>query len=333
MYSNIPITETKKILDDVTRNNLVDTDTRQERLSWYDTITKQNYFRHKENITIQKEGLAMGAPSSSILSEIFLQHAEHSHLPYLTQKHKIINYFRYVDDILLIYDSTQTNIQTILENFKSIYPNLTFTGETEHENVLSFLDITIHKTPRNIKISIYRKPTFTDTIIPYTSNQPPQHKYSAVRFLYNRLNSYHLEKDEYQKELDTIHHILHNSSFPIPSRTQHTPKRPPPLPPTTESERILSTVTYSGKESKYITDLFRHSNIQVAFRTNSTSRNLLSHNTHQCDAFTQSGVYKLTCPGCGKAYIGQTGRYFTSRYHEHKLPSLTTRPPQISSDT
>jgi hypothetical protein len=114
----------------------------------------------------------MGAPSSSILSEIFLQHAEHSHLPSLTQKHKIINYFCYVDDILLIYDSTLTNIQAILEDFNSIHPNLTFTGETEHENRFSFLDITIHRTPRNIKISIYRKLTFTDTIIPYLQSPP-----------------------------------------------------------------------------------------------------------------------------------------------------------------
>jgi hypothetical protein len=89
----------------------------------------------------------MGAPSSSILSEIFLQHTEHPHLPRLTQKHNIINYFRYVDDILLIYDSSLTNIQAILEDFNSIHPNLTFTGETEHENSLNFLDITICRTP------------------------------------------------------------------------------------------------------------------------------------------------------------------------------------------
>ena len=228
MYSNIPITDTKKILDDITRNNFVDTDTRKELLTWHDTITQQNYFQHKENISIQKEGLAMGAPSSGILSKIFLQHTEYLHLPRLTQKHKIINYFRYVDDILLIYDSSQTNIQAILEDFNSIHPNLTFTGETEHENMLNFLDITIHKTPQNIKISIYRKPTYTDTIIPYTSNHPPQHKYSAIRFLYNRLNSYHLEQDEYQKELNTIHHILHNNSFPIPPTPSTHPNAPNP---------------------------------------------------------------------------------------------------------
>jgi hypothetical protein len=34
----------------------------------------------------------------------------------------------------------------------------------------------------------------------YTSNDPPQHKYAAVRFLYNRLNTYQLHMDEYKQE-------------------------------------------------------------------------------------------------------------------------------------
>jgi hypothetical protein len=29
------------------------------------------------------------------------------------------------------------------------------------------------------------------------------------------------------------------------------------------------------------------------------------------------GVYKLICPDCGKAYIGQKERNFSKRYNEH----------------
>jgi hypothetical protein len=77
------------------------------------------------------------------------------------------------------------------------------------------------KNPTKWKTSIYRKPTFTDTIIPYTSNHPAQHKYAAVKFLYNRLNSYELHGEEYQQEADIIHNILYNNSFPI------NPHKPP----------------------------------------------------------------------------------------------------------
>jgi hypothetical protein len=36
------------------------------------------------------------------------------------------------------------------------------------------------------------------------------------------------------------------------------------------------------------------------------------------DKFSKSGVYKLTCPDCHKAYVGQTGRQFSIRYREHQ---------------
>jgi len=80
-------------------------------------------------MVIQKEDLVMGAPSSSILYEIFLQHTEHSHLPRLTEKPKLINYFRYIDDILVIYGFLHTNIQAILDDFNSMHQNLTFTDK------------------------------------------------------------------------------------------------------------------------------------------------------------------------------------------------------------
>jgi hypothetical protein len=138
--------------------------------------TKLLQARHNNT---QIDGLAMGAPSSSIISEIFLQHSEHTHLPLPTQKHKLINYVCYIDNILIVFDSHLTNLHSILWDFNSLHPNLHFTEEIEQNNSINYLDITTHKTPTNVKITVYRKPTFTDTIIPYTSNHPPQHIYAA----------------------------------------------------------------------------------------------------------------------------------------------------------
>jgi hypothetical protein len=97
-----------KCLTNVLTQQYVNNDATQEILLWYDTITKQNYFSHNNTIYIQQEGLAMGAPSSGLIAEILLQHTEHTQLTRLTQKHKIINYCRYVDDILIIYDTNHT---------------------------------------------------------------------------------------------------------------------------------------------------------------------------------------------------------------------------------
>jgi hypothetical protein len=128
-------------------------------------------------------------------------------------------YFRSVDDILLIFYSNHTDIQEILSEFNTIYQNLKFTAETETENKINYLDINIHRTHTDWKISIYRKPTFTDTIIPYTSNHPTQHKVTAIRFLCNRLNTYYLVTEAYKQEVQIIQNILVNNSFRIRPRT------------------------------------------------------------------------------------------------------------------
>jgi hypothetical protein len=131
-------------------------------------------------IITQQDGLAMGAPSSSIISEIFLQYTEHNHLPSLTQKHNLINYYRYVDNILLVYDTTHTNIHSITKDFNSIQTKLQFTQDTENNNSINFLDISIYRLPHTVNVGVNRKPTFTDSIIPYKSNHPIQHKYTAI---------------------------------------------------------------------------------------------------------------------------------------------------------
>jgi len=183
MYSNIPIGETKTILTDTLRRELANPQAQQEILKWYDVITRQNYFTHNKDVITQYDGLPMGAPSSGLIAEMFLQHTEHKHLPHITHKHKIINDCRYVDDILIIFDSAHTNIQQILNDFNTLHPKLQCTAEMEKDHTLNYLDFSIHKTPTDINTAIYRKPTFTDAIIPYISNHPAHHKYATVRFL------------------------------------------------------------------------------------------------------------------------------------------------------
>jgi len=73
-----------------------------------------------------------------------------------------------------------------------------------------------------------------------------------------------------------------------------------------------------GRESTYITSIFRRSSLEIAFRINNNIRNLWMHKNRNPDKFSFPGVYKLTCPDCKKAYVGQTGRSFAMRYNVHE---------------
>jgi len=71
-------------------------------------------------------------------------------------------------------------------------------------------------------------------------------------------------------------------------------------------------------ETSYITNLFRRTELKIAFCTTSTIGNLLSHKNPTPDKFSLSGVYKVTCPDCIKTYIEQTVRHFATQYKENE---------------
>jgi hypothetical protein len=259
-------------------------------MKWFDTITIQNYFTHNGNIRIQNDGLTIGAPSYGLISELFLQQMQHLHLAYLTTKLKIIDYFRYMDDILLIFDSNHTDIQTIFNDFNVLHPKLKFTAEIETGCMINYLDITIHRTPTDWKMSIYRKPTFTNTIIPYTSNHPTQHKFAVIRFLYKRLHTYDLLTEDYTQEDQIIQNILESSLFPIHPQKPFSLKPRKQKEPNPKENKKWATFTYIGRETTFITNIFRQTNVKIAFRTNNTIGNRLMHKQQTTDNYTVRNI-------------------------------------------
>jgi hypothetical protein len=121
---------------------------------------------------LQERGLAVGAPTSSILSEVYVQYLENTTIYDILRAFKIEGYFRYLDDILIVYEGNTTNIKKVLNSFNNINPELTFSMEQEKDNKLNFLDITITKDANKLTYEIYRKPTTSDTIIPKDSCHP-----------------------------------------------------------------------------------------------------------------------------------------------------------------
>ena len=78
-----------------------------------------------------------GPPSSPVLSEIYLQFIENTKIYDILRHSKVEGYFRYVDDILLVYIDNLTNIEEILSLFNNITPGLTFTLEQEQDTSTS----------------------------------------------------------------------------------------------------------------------------------------------------------------------------------------------------
>ena len=96
----------------------------------------------------------MGAPTSSIFSKIYLQYIENTKFYDIHIKHQTEGYFRYVDDILIIYKESKTYIHNVLDAFNNTVPNQSFTLE-EVENKINFLDVTTTRNDSSLNFDIY----------------------------------------------------------------------------------------------------------------------------------------------------------------------------------
>jgi hypothetical protein len=220
MYTNIPQNELMQIIKNTLEHNNTPENQKQELIILVEAILNQNYMQHMNQQYKQNEGLAMGAPTSAILAEIFMQHHEHNYIINILQKHNIIDYYRYVDEILIIYNEDYTDIDNTLKEFNSIHPNIQYTIEKQNNKILNYLDISIENIHNNFVFGIYRKPTTTDLIIHNNSCHPTEHKNSAIRFLLNIMNTYPISANNKHRELQHIQTILLNKNYP-----QHTHKK------------------------------------------------------------------------------------------------------------
>ena len=219
MNTNIPIKETINIIMLQLQQLQEDTDYIQQFINSLNTVLQQNYFVYNKEFYLHLEGLPMDSPISPIFLEIFLQYLESQHIEKIKQ-FNIIYYYRYVDDIFIIYDNPLDIGDNILNKFNTLHKNIVFTIETQFNNKLNFFDFCIRKINKNHKFNLkkntaYRKITTSKLSINYNSFHPNSHKWANFHFLLNRLNNIPLSKSNYNKEFSNILSIAQFSKYPI----------------------------------------------------------------------------------------------------------------------
>jgi general stress protein 26 len=68
-----------------------------------------------------------------------------------------------------------------------------------------------------------------------------------------------------------------------------------------EPKKKWITFTYVGKETRYVTDLFKNHNVDIALHTNNSLEKHVSIKGHKGVLCDHCGVYRLICQDCGGA--------------------------------
>jgi len=156
----------------------------------------------------------MDSPISGTIAEIFLQHLEHTHIRPLIESKQILYYTRYIDNILIIYDTDNTNQDKVAQHANSMHNNLQFNPTQESDGRINFLDLTIIRRTSDLEIDIYRKLTTTDTTIHFTSINPNEQKLAAYRYYIEIMLYLPLNSERQKREWSTFLHIAQSNGFP-----------------------------------------------------------------------------------------------------------------------
>ncbi|KAJ8974243.1 hypothetical protein NQ317_006325 [Molorchus minor] len=285
-------------------------------------ISITNFIHNLIQFYSQPNGLAMGSNLSPLLSEIFMHNLESS-LPKFQWYNKILFWYRYVDDILVLFNGSKQEVESLLAFLNSLHSSIVFTVEFEENNKINFLDLEISKLDNKLDFSVYRKPTNTDLVIPFNSNHPFSQKFAAFHSFFNRLFKLPLSPHNFKKE-QIIKQIAYNNNFPIYLINKMLLKyqikfaninliQPNILP------SPYFSIPYIGPVSASLKHIFNTNNINISFKTLNPLRSRLVNTKDTINPLDKSGVYKINCshPSCNVCYIGQSGRKIITRVQEH----------------
>jgi hypothetical protein len=329
MYVNLPtagiVDATRFWLD---KNN-VDKKLREQSIHLLNTILTQNYFQHNDRTYQPSKGIAMGSPISSTAAEIYIQRIEELYIKHFLENKDLTFYKRYVDDILIIYDLNRTSETSIYSHINNIDDHLKFKMTTEEDLTINYLDIAIHRNETNMDVDIYRKPTDTGTVIHSSSNHPHEHKMAAFNYYIHRLLNMPLTDINKTKEWNVIQTIAERNGYHprtlrnLKTRILLREHRRNRNNDNENTQYKWITFTYHSPLIRRISNMFKHTNLRIAFRTN----NMIQQQLSEIPVIQNpSGIYSLKCNTCDHVYVGQSGRAIDVRFREHIRYIRTNNP-------
>ena len=160
LYTNIPHTDGINACRSFLYRHTIDPALINDIPILIDFILTHNLFKFNNDHYLQIKGTAMGAKMAPAYANIFMDAIETSFLSSSPLKPSI--YFRYIDDIFLIWPDGNDPLAHFLEHANNIHQDIKFTHERS-KTTLPFLDVSVQIAQNKIFTTLHKKPTATFT--------------------------------------------------------------------------------------------------------------------------------------------------------------------------
>lgn len=184
-------------------------------------VLENNIFKYKTRYFKQIRGTAMGTIMAPAYANIVMGYLEKT--LYSRVKNDIsdsaatylkASYFRYLDDILIIWDESICPHRDIIDIILTLDHDIQFEYSVAKESI-NFLDVTIYKGYNNkIETDIFSKPTDTKQYLPFDSFHPSHTKRNIPYTLATRIKRLVSDPRRCQIRLDELYNTLVNLKYP-----------------------------------------------------------------------------------------------------------------------
>ncbi|CAH8463998.1 unnamed protein product [Heterobilharzia americana] len=183
-----------------------------------------SHFQFNSKIYKQMKATPMRSPISGLIAEALMHRLEAIILPVIKPKFSI----PYVDDTFVI--NKKDNIENT-HSLINVSSDIKFIIKRKSKYQLPFLDVLVSRiNAGKLDTQVYRKPTHTDQILNYNSNNPTTHKISCLQTLFRKVRTHCNTTNSRRDEQNYLISILKRNAYPrnfvrrCPSRTSSTTK-------------------------------------------------------------------------------------------------------------
>jgi hypothetical protein len=218
----------------------------------------------------------MESPISSLIAQIFLQEYEDKNIKNLIDSTNIAYYARYVDDILIIFDTTKINLHTITRYINNIHSNI----KTQHHiRTTQFhrLPRLNNNTPTQKTVNRHiQKANYHGHNNELHFKPPHRTKKGSLQIspYQNALSSTRSKQKTKGMEDNTNNskkqQLIQKLNQRVQQKTNQNPDK--------KDNKIWTTFTYHSPKIRTITNLFKNTNVNIAFRTTTTTQQYIKQN-------------------------------------------------------
>ena len=334
LFTNVPILETINIIiqqlfptDDAIYCGFSKTD-------FHTLLTlavSDNTFIFNNQLYKQIEGMAMGSPLGPAFANIFMNALETKFLEECNSSFKPIFYKRYIDDTVAAFQD-HNQAHQFLNYINQTHPSIKFTMDSENNNCLNFLDITVTRSDLRFTTNVFRKSCFTGLGLNFYSFSSEIYKHNSCKTLIHRAYSACSDWFSFSSEIKTLEKYFKQNCYPSfvfqNCLRKYLNSHLCPKPPITTVPKCTKyfafpylgakTKTLQLELSKLVSKYYPCIDLRLAFGNSYNIASFFHFKDTLPPLMRSNVVYLFNCPKCDLGrYIGCTKKLLRVRICGH----------------